>query len=185
MNWKEFMKSFAVQFFGQLVLGALAWYWFSLGVATTALVVANVLIVAGWVLGWSWLIAYGLGAPGQWPRAMVAVLLIPWMGQHVALAIVIPFLCLVVLFPSGAARKWKLMLAPANLGICLAMVLGMAVLPAALLNWIPAAGGLNGQIVSFGLRSLLAYVLFVAGWAGLLQYLRVSGPALETTQTTA
>ena len=171
MNIKELAKPLAVQLVGNAVLGAVAWYWLSLGVSTTMLVALNALLALVLVLGWSLLDAYGLGSPKNWLWAIPAVALTPLMGLHVGLAILIPFLWLVVLFPSAAAGKWRVLLTPVYLGVCCGIILGMALIPAALLNWIPALGGLTLQLASFGLRAGLAYLVFVAGWTMLLKYI--------------
>ena len=171
MKWKAFLKPFAVQFLGQALLGAVAWYWLNLGVASTALVVVNALIAILLLLGWSALDAYGLGAPRNWILAIPAVALTPLMGLHVVAAIVIPLLWILVLFPTVVAGKWRLNLAPAYIAVCVTIVLAMTVLPAALLNWIPSVSGLKGQAISFGARSMLAYAIFAGGWATLFQYI--------------
>jgi len=171
VNWKAFLKPFAVQFLGQALLGSIAWFWLNLGVGSTALVAANALIAILLLLGWSALDAYGLEAPRNWIWAIPAVALTPLMGLHVVAAIVIPLLWILVLFPTVAAGKWRLNLAPAYIAVCVTIVLVMTVLPAALLNWIPSVGGLKGQAISFGSRSILAYTIFAGGWAALFQYI--------------
>ncbi len=168
---RPLLKSFAIQFAGHAALGTIAWYWLNLGVATTALVAANALIAIALLLSWSMLDAYGLGATRNWLRAIPAVALTPFMGLHVVAAIMIPLLWVLLFFPSVAAGKWKLNLAPGYVAICLAMLLTMTVLPAALLNWIPATAGFTGQAISLGTRSLLAYVIFIGAWAALLAYI--------------
>ena len=170
-KWKTFLRPFAVQFVGQAVMGGLAWYWLGLGVGTGALVALNALIAVVLLLGWSLLDAYGLGRWRNWLWAVPAVASIPLMGLHVVAAIVIPFVWLIVLFPSAAAGKWRVQWAPGYLAVCLGIMLAMTVLPAALLNWIPGLSGLTGQALSFGGRALLAYVIFAAGWAMLLLYI--------------
>ncbi len=171
MNWRAFLKPFAVQFLGQALLGSIAWYWLNLGVGSTALVAANALIAVLLLLGWSALVAYGLGARRNWLLAMPAVALTPLMGLHVVAAISIPILWILALFPTAAAGKWKLNLAPAYIGVSVAILLTMIVLPAALLNWIPSVNGLPGQAISFGVRSIFAYTIFVGGCTALLQYI--------------
>lgn len=171
MTWKSFLRPFAIQFVGHAVMGGLAWYWLSLGVATTWLVAANVLLAICMLLGWSFLDAFGLNAPGQWLRAVPAVALMPFIGLHAGFAVLIPFVWMVLLFPSVAAGRWKVLLSPIYIAICSAILLAMTVIPAALLNWIPALEGLNLQLVSFGLRAIFAYAVFVGGWAGLLLYI--------------
>ena len=173
MNW----KAFAAQFVGQALLGAIAWYWLNLGVGSTALVAANALIAVLLLLAWSALDAYGLGVPRNWLWAIPAVALTPVMGLHVVAAIVIPLVWIIVLFPTAAAGKWKLNLAPVYIVVCLAILLAMTVLPAALLNWIPSLSGLTAQAISFGARSILAYTIFAGGWAALLQYIAQSQAA--------
>lgn len=174
MNWKAYVKPIAIQFVGQAVLGGLAWYWLSLGVSTTLLVAANALFAVGLVIGWSVLDAVGLQAPRNLLRAVPAVVLTPLMGLHVGLAMVIPFLWIMVLFPSVVAGRWKVMVAPGYVAVCTGMLLVMTVIPVALLNWIPAVSGLTGQLASFGLRGLLAYSCFAGGWAMLLRYISLS-----------
>ncbi len=171
MNWRAFLKPFAFQFLGQALLGSIAWYWLNLGVGSTALVAANALIAVLLLLGWSALVAYGLGVPRNWLWAIPALALTPFVGLHVIAAMVIPLLWIVVLLPTATAGKWKLNLAPAYIGVCVAILLAMTVLPAALLNWIPSVNGLPGQAISFGARSIFAYSIFVGGWAALLQYI--------------
>lgn len=171
MNLNQLLKPIAVQFIGQAVLGALAYYWLTLGVATTAMVALNALLAVVLVLAWSALDAYGLAAPAQWWRAIPAVVLMPLMGVHVGLAILVPFLWLVLLFPSVAAGRWRVLLSPVYLAVSVGILLAITVLPAALLNWIPSLTGFRSQAVSFGLRSLLAYTIFAGGWAVLLQYI--------------
>ena len=111
--------------------------------------------------------------------AVPAVASMPLMGMHVVAAIVIPLVCLIVLLPSAAAGRWKVLLGPGYLGVCLGILLAMTVLPAALLNWIPGVHGLTGQALSFGGRSLLAYVIFVGGWAALLMHIGKSAATPE------
>ncbi len=171
MNIKELAKPLAVQLVGNAVLGTIAWYWLGLGVSTTMLVAANALLALVLVLGWSLLDAVGLGSPKNWLWAIPAVALTPLMSVHVGFAILIPFLWLIVLFPSAAAGKWRVLLSPVYLGVCCGIILGMALIPAALLNWIPALSGLTLQLTSFGVRAGLAYLVFVAGWAMLLRYI--------------
>ncbi len=171
MKWKAFLKPFAVQFLGQALLGAVAWYWLNLGVGSISLVAANALIAILLLLGWSALDAYGLGAPRNWIWAIPAVALTPLMGFHVVAAIVIPLLWILVLLPTAAAGKWKLNLSPAYIGVCVTILLVMTVLPAAVLNWIPSLNGLTGQAISFGSRSILAFTIFAGGWAALLLYI--------------
>jgi hypothetical protein len=177
VNWKAFLKPFAAQFVGQALLGAVAWYWLNLGVASTVMVAANALIAIVLLLAWSALDAYGLGVLRNWMWAVPAVALTPLMGFHVVAAIVIPLLWILVLFPSAAAGKWKVNLAPSYIGVCLGILLAMTVLPAALLNWIPSLSGLTAQAISFGARSILAYTIFAGGWAALLQYIAQSQAA--------
>ncbi len=170
-DWKIFLRFFAVQFVGQALMGGLAWYWLGLGVGTIALVGLNALIAVVLLLGWSLLDAYGLGKWRNWIWAVPTVASMPLMGLHVVAAIVIPFVWLIVLFPSAAAGKWRVQWGPGYLAICLAILLGMTVVPAALLNWIPGLSGLTGQALSFGGRALLAYAIFAAGWALLLMFI--------------
>jgi hypothetical protein len=171
VNWKSFVKPFAVQLFGQAVLCGLAWYWLSLGVSTTLLVAANGLLALVLIAGWSLLDAFGLGTPKHWLRAVPAVALTPLMALHVGFAILIPFLWLIVLFPSVAAGKWKVLFAPGYVAVCAGILLVMTLIPAALLNWIPAVEGLTSQLASFGVRAALAFGVFAGGWAALLQYI--------------
>ena len=180
-NWKSFARPFAVQFVGQALLGGLVWYWLGLGVGTGTLVGVNALIALVLLLGWSLLDAYGLGNWRNWIWAVPAVASMPLMGMHVVAAIVIPMVWLIVLFPSAAAGRWKVLLAPGYLGICVGILLAMTVLPAALLNWIPGMTGLTGQALSFGGRALLAYVIFVGGWAMLLLHIGRSVSSTEGT----
>ena len=177
MNWKAFIKPFAAQFLGQALLGSIVWYWLNLGVGSTALVAANALIAILLLLGWSALDAYGLGAPRNWLRAIPAVALTPLMGLHVVAAILIPMLWILFLLPSAAAGRWKLNLAPAYIGVCVAILLAMTVLPAALLNWVPSVSGLSSQAISFGTRTVFAYTIFAGGWAALLQFIARSSAA--------
>lgn len=178
---KAFLKSFAVQFIGHAALATIAWYWLNLGVATTVFVAANALIAIALLLGWSALDAYGLGAPRNWLRAIPAVALTPLIGLHVVAAIVIPFLWILILFPTVAAGKWKWNLSPGYIAICVALLLLMTVPPAALLNWIPVVGGFTNQAVSFGARSIFAYTIFVAARASLLRYIGINQNSSVTT----
>ena len=171
LQWKTLVRPFAVQFVGQALMGGLAWYWLGLGVGTGALVGWNLLLAVVLLLGWSLLAAYGLGRWRNWLWAVPAVASIPLMGLHVVAAIVIPFVWLILLFPSAAAGQWRVQWAPGYLALCLGIVLAMTVLPAALLNWIPGLSGLTGQALSFSGRMLLAYVIFVGGLAMLLLHI--------------
>ena len=128
MNWKAFLKPFAVQFLGQALLGVVAWYWINLGVATTALVAANALMAIVLLLGWSVLAAYGLGALRNWLWAIPAVALTPLMGFHVVAAILIPLLWILLLFPSAAAGKLRYKLDASYIGVCVGILLVMTVM---------------------------------------------------------
>jgi hypothetical protein len=178
VNWKGFVKPFAVQFLGQAILASVAWYWLNLGVGTTVQVAANALLAILLLVGWSALDAYGLGTLRNWVWAIPAVALTPLMGFHVLAAILIPLLWILVIFPSAAAGKLRLKLDASYIGVCLGILLLMTVLPAALLNWIPSVGGLTPQAISFGARSLLAYSIFAGSWAALLQFI-CSNTAVE------
>ncbi len=171
MNWKDYIKPFAVKFAGQALLATAAWYWLGLGVGTKWMVAANGALALGLVLAWSVLDAYGLGAVKNGMWAVPVVALTPLMGYHVGFAILVPVLWLVLLFPSAAAGKWKLMLGPGYLAVCAGILLVMAVVPVAVVNWIPNVDGLRMQMASFGLRGLFAYAVFVAAWTALLLYI--------------
>ncbi|WP_031499165.1 hypothetical protein [Bryobacter aggregatus] len=171
MNWKHFLKPFSVQFAGQGVLLAVAWYWLSLGVGTGLQVGLNLVLALVLLVGASVVDAYGLGNWRNWKWALPAVALVPFVGYHFATMLLIPLLWLLVLLPSAAAGKWKLLAGPSYLLVAIGFVILMTVVPAALLNWIPKVNGLTGQALSFGGRALLAYVVAIGAWAALLLHI--------------
>jgi hypothetical protein len=171
MNWTGFRKPLLIQLMGQGVLAGLIWYWLGLGVGSLGLVAANGLIALLVVLGYSLLSAYGLGEIRHWYWALPAVLLTPWMASHVVLALLIPFALVIVLLPSAASGKPRVLVGASYLGLCLAILLGMMVVPMALLGWIPKLDGLGLQLTSFGLRTVLSFVIFAGGWAILLRHI--------------
>lgn len=175
------ISKIAAQLCGQALLGALAWYWLSLGVGTVTLVIANAAIALVLLLGWSALDAYGLGAVRNWAWAVPAVALTPLMGVHVGLAILVPFLWIVLLLPSAAVRRRTVLLAPAYLVTCIAALLLMAGVPALLLNWVPAVRGLTIEITSFALRAGISFLAFAGGWAWLLHHIGESARAHVST----
>lgn len=169
MKWNGMAKPFLVQAIGQAAIGGIAWYWLNAGVGTAWQLAVNAVLLVTMIAGWSWLDAYGLGVARRWWWAIPAVLLMPLMGLHVVAGIVVPLLWVLVLFPSVAAGKWKVLFHPGYLVTTTGILLAMIVLPMALLNWIPGVNGLTGQAVSFGGRAGLAYLIFVGGWALLLR----------------
>ncbi len=182
MNWKTFPKQFAVQFVGQGMLLGLGWYWLSLGVGTTVQVALNGALIVAMLVGWSLLDAYGLGNWRNWLRALPAVALTPLLAYHFALLLLIPLLWLLVLFPSAAAGRWKMLAGPRYLLISIGLLVAMSVIPAALLNWVPKLDGINGQLGSFGGRTLLAYAIATGAWAALLSH--IGGSAREAEPVT-
>lgn len=163
------VKPVMVQVAGQATMGGIAWYWLGIGVGSMWQVAWNGLLLAAMVMGWSWLDAYGLGISRRWWWAVPAVLLTPLMALHVVAAITVPLVWVVVLFPTAAAGRWKVLFHAGYLVTTTGLILIMLVLPMALLNWIPGVNGLTGQAASFGVRAGLAYLIFAGGWALLLR----------------
>ena len=183
MNWKIFVQRFIVQFVGHGLLLGVAWYWLSLGVGSALQIALNVALAIVMLIGWSALDAYGLGNWRNWLWAVPAVALTPLLGYHFAAMLLIPLLWLLILFPTAAAGRWKLLAGPQYLLVSIGLLVAMTVIPAALLNWVPKFSGLNGQLGSFGGRTLLAYAIAVGSWTALLTHIGISarGEAAATT----
>jgi hypothetical protein len=171
MNWTGFQKPLFVQLVGHAALAGVIWYWLGLGVSSVGLVAANGFLALLVLLGYSLLSAYGLGEIRCWYWALLAVLLTPWMASHVVLALLIPFALVIVLLPSAASGKPRVLAGASYLGVCAGIFLGMTVVPMALLGWIPKLNGLGLQLTSFGLRATLSFVVFAGGWAILLRHI--------------
>ena len=174
MIWKNFAQQFAVQFVGHGLILGVVWYWLNLGVGTRVQVGLNAALAIAILVGWSFLDAYGLGNWRNWLRVLPAVAMIPFLGFHFATMLLIPLLCLLVLLPSAAVGRWKLLAGPQYLLISIGLLIAMTVVPAALLNWIPKLADLNGQLGSFGGRALLAYIIGVGAWTALLAHIGTS-----------
>ncbi len=182
MNWKSFGQSFIVQFVSNGLLLGVAWYWLSLGVGSALQIGLNVVLAIVMLVGWSVLTAYGLGEWRNWMWALPAVALTPLLGYHFAAMLLIPLLWLLILLPTAAVGRWQLLARPQYLLVCIALLVAMTVIPAALLNWVPKISGLNGQLGSLGGRTLLAYAIAVGSWSVLLTRIGVTARG-ETTTT--
>ena len=184
MKWKSFVQSFIVQFVGHGLLLGVGWYWLSLGVGSALQIGLNVALAIVMLIGWSALDAYGLGNWRNWLWAVPAVALTPLFGFHFAAMLLIPLLWLLILFPTVAAGRWKLLAGPQYLLICIGLLVAMTVIPAALLNWVPKLSGLNGQLSSFGGRGLLAYTIAVGSWTALLTHIGMNARGEEVSTAT-
>lgn len=180
MNWHTLGRSFIVQFVSNGLLLGVAWYWLSLGVGSALQIGLNVALAMVMLVGWSVLTAYGLGKWRNWMWALPAVVLTPLLGYHFAAMLLIPLLWLLVLLPTAAVGRWKLLAGPQYLLVCIALLAAMTVIPAALLNWVPKFSGLNGQLGSFGGRALLAYAIAVGSWSALLTHIGINAQGKNT-----
>ncbi len=164
MRNRDFLLRLAIQLSGNLVLGTLAWYWLGLGVGTGALVAANAGLAIVLVLGWSVLDAHGLGRLRQWRWAVPAVVLAPLMLWHWLAALAVLLLWVIVLLPTAAAGRWFVLMRPGYVARCGAALAVMIATPWGLLNWVPGLQGLTPELISFGLRAGVSYLVAVSAW---------------------
>ncbi len=165
---RDFLVRLAAQLVGNALLGALAWYWLSLGVSSIPLVAFNALLALLMLLGWSLLDAHGLGQWRHWRWALPAVALTPLIAVHYAAALLVLLLWVTLLLPSAAAGAWRLILRPDHLVISLGLLTLMIGAPWLLLHWIPGVQGLTPELLSFALRAGLAFAIAITAWTALL-----------------
>jgi hypothetical protein len=180
-NWKKL----AILAVGYLAAGYAAWLWLGLNVATTVMVAVNGALAAALLLAFSALDAFGLGDVRKWLWAIPANALVPFMGYHFGLLLLIPLLWVLILFPSAALGKLKILAGPRYLVTCILFLAAAALIPYGLMNWVPAVSGLNMQLASFALRAGLAYIVFIAAWGTLLDFIGREARAPEGQHLTA